>query len=163
MSFCYRVLPLVSAVFLAGCEPAPTPTGSGSTAPILTATETSQAFGDYTAYFNALATNQLTAEIASQYGIVRSQNRAMLNVSVLRRGTNGPDTAVRATIDVSVRNLSGQLKNITMRPVTEGDAIYYIGEVVVTNAETLIFSIDVTPDGEPEGHSIRYMKQFFVD
>lgn len=163
MGSLHRMLPLVCAALFTACEEAAPPSSLGTSGPVLPATESSQEFGDFTVHFNALSTDQLTADIASQYGIVRSQNRAMLNVSILRRSEDGPGTAVAADVDVSVSNLSGQVKNITMRPIVEGDAIYYIGEVAVTNAETLIFSLDLTPEGETESQSIRFMKQFFVD
>ena len=49
--------------------------------------------GELRVHFNALPSTELTAEIARQYGITRSANRALLNVSV-RRGEPGADVAV---------------------------------------------------------------------
>jgi hypothetical protein len=130
---------------------------------VLPATESSQRFGDYTVHFNAVATDQISAEVALRNGIVRSRNRALLNVSVLRSEPGSPDAAVRADVSASATNLTGQLKNMTVREVTEGDAIYYVADVAVTNAETLIFTVDITPQGESDSHTLRFMKQFFVD
>ena len=42
-------------------------------------------FGDYVVHFNALSTADLPAEVARGYGITRSKNRAMLNVSIIRK------------------------------------------------------------------------------
>ena len=116
--------------------------------------------GDYVVHFSAQSTDQLPTEIAQAYGIVRSKNRAMLNVSVLREADN---TAVAADIAVKAVNLTGQLKEVTMRRIDEQGAIYYIGEVGVANRETLIFDISVTPDGASAAADVRFKRQFFTD
>ena len=124
------------------------------------ADETSSDIGDYIVHFSAQTTDQLPPEIASAYGIVRSPNRAMLNVSVLRESDNKP---VEANIDVKTVNLTGQLKNVTLRKIGEQDAIYYIGELSVANRETLIFDLSVTPDGAGRASEVRFKRQFYTD
>jgi hypothetical protein len=116
--------------------------------------------GDHIVHFSALSTDQLPPEVARAYNIVRSKNRAMLNVSVLQEGSNTPVTA-----DVSVQtvNLTGQLKNVTMRKIQEQEAIYYIGETPVANRETLIFDISVTPEGVDNSSDIRFKRQFYTN
>ena len=115
--------------------------------------------GDHVVHFSALATDQLPPEVARAYGIVRSKNRAMLNVSVLKED----GTAVTADVTVKTVNLTGQLKNVTMRKIEEGDAIYYIGETAVANRETLVFDISVTPEGVTVASDVRFKRQFFTD
>ncbi len=122
--------------------------------------ETSKDIGDHVVHFSAQLTDQLPPEIAKAYDIVRSKNRAMLNVSVLDEGTNKP---VAADISVKTVNLTGQLKNITMERIDDGDAIYYIGEVSVANRETLIFDISVTPEGVSQASDVRFKRQFYTD
>jgi len=121
---------------------------------------TSTDIGDHVVHFSAQSTDQLPPEVARAYNIVRSKNRAMLNVSVLEEATS---TAVAATVTVKTVNLTGQLKSVTMREINEQDAIYYIGEVPVANRETLIFDISVTPDGVDESSDVRFKRQFFTD
>ena len=122
--------------------------------------ETSKDIGDHVVHFSAQLTDQLPPDIAKAYDIVRSKNRAMLNVSVLSEATNKP---VAADVSVKTVNLTGQLKNITMERITDGDAIYYIGEVSVANRETLIFDISVTPEGVSEASDVRFKRQFYTD
>lgn len=157
----FRVLALSCAITLAACGEAPPSGGVAESDDVMTATDSSRDIGDYTIHVNAIATDQLTAEVASSYGIARSQNRALLNVNVLRRGGGGV-TPARATVSASATNLSGQLRNLTMRELDEGGSIYYIGETAITNAETLVFTIRVTPEGGTQTHTLRYMKQFFI-
>jgi hypothetical protein len=121
---------------------------------------TSENIGDHVVHFSAQTTDQLPPEVARAYSIVRSKNRAMLNVSVLRASDNA---AVEAGVTVKAVNLTGQLKNITMRQIDEQNAIYYIGEVAVANRETLIFDISVTPEGEDSPSDVRFKRQFFTD
>ena len=121
---------------------------------------TSVDIGDYIVHFSAQSTDQLPPEVARAYEIVRSKNRAMLNVSVLREADN---TSVTADVTVKTVNLTGQLKNITMRLIQEQEAIYYIGEVPVANRETLIFDISVIPDGVESASDVRFKRQFFTD
>lgn len=116
--------------------------------------------GDHIVHFSALSTDQLTPEVARAFNIVRSKNRAMLNVSVLRKSDR---KAVTATVAVEVVNLTGQLKNISMRMAEEGDAIYYIGEVRVANRETLVFDLSITPEGVDRSSELRFKREFFTD
>ncbi len=121
---------------------------------------TSADIGTHVIHFSAQSTDQLPPEIASAYNILRSKNRAMLNVSVLRKPDNVPVTAV---VTVKTVNLTGQLKNVTMRQIDEQEAIYYIGETAVANRETLIFDISVLPEGEEQSSDVRFKRQFYTD
>lgn len=116
--------------------------------------------GDHVVHFNALSTDQLPPDIASAYGIKRSKNNAMLNVSVIRKSDNA---AVPAKVDVKTKNLTGQLKNITMRQIDEQDAIYYIGDTTIANRETLVFDISVIPEGSTRASEVRFKREFFAD
>lgn len=121
---------------------------------------TSADIGTHIIHFSAQSTDQLPPEIARAYNILRSKNRAMLNVSVLRKTDNVP---VTAEVKVKTVNLTGQLKNVTMRQIEEQEAIYYIGETAVANRETLIFDINVLPEGEDQASEVRFKRQFYTD
>jgi hypothetical protein len=136
------------------------PTESSAVPEAQPAGATSTDIGDHVVHFSAQSTDQLPPEVARAYNIVRSKNRAMLNVSVLEEATSKP---VAAAVTVKTVNLTGQLKSVTMREINEQDAIYYIGEVPVANRETLIFDISVMPDGSDESSDVRFKRQFFTD
>lgn len=149
---------LATACFflVAGCQQA-------ADEPPAAVTETMQDFGDYTLHFNAQTTDRLPTEVAQRHGIVRSGNRAMLNVSILRNREGAIGVPVRGTVEVSAANLTGQLKPVSLREITEADAIYYIGESTIADGETLVYTIDATPVDGTAPMSVRYMKRFFVD
>lgn len=122
-------------------------------------------FGNYMIHINALTTDQLPTEVARGYNISRSKNRAMLNISVREKQADGQtQSPVTAEISLIVKNLSNQLKNVKLREIKEDDpvAIYYIGELPVSNEETIVFDLDVTPAGSSETILLSYRQQFFT-
>lgn len=151
---------LISLTMLALVSSCGGPGESGAVPEAQPAGATSADIGTHIVHFSAQSTDQLPPEVARAYNILRSKNRAMLNVSVLRKADQVPVTAV---VEVKTVNLTGQLKNVTMRQIDEQDAIYYIGETAVANRETLIFDISVTPDGEDQASAVRFKRQFYTD
>ena len=116
--------------------------------------------GDLVVHYNAVPTTSLTPEVARQYAITRSANRALVNVSI-RRGTPGADQAVPAKVSVAVTNLNGQRTDLRMREVREGEAIYYLGEARIQGQETLDFSLEVTPEGATAPVKASFRQEFF--
>ncbi|MFT5499920.1 MAG: hypothetical protein ACI88G_000046 [Woeseiaceae bacterium] len=157
MNSCKTIAILSLLSFLAACG------GPGADATVPQAepaAASSVDIGDHIVHFSANSTDQLPPEVARTYNIVRSKDRAMLNVSVLEEGTN---KAVAAEVTVKTVNLTGQLKNVTMRMIREQEAIYYIGETPVANRETLIFDISITPDGVADASDVRFKRQFYTN
>lgn len=124
--------------------------------------ENSQDFGEHAVHFNALVTSTLPPSITKQYGIKRSQNRAMLNVTVLKKVLGMTGEPVPAKISASAVNLTGQRKTLSLREIREGNAIYYIAEFPVANEETLDFDIEVQPEGRNTSLDVRFRRQFFT-
>jgi hypothetical protein len=120
-------------------------------------------FGDYIVHFNAQSTTMLPAEVARAFGIRRSGNRAMLNVTVLRKGDTSGDQPVEADVAVTATNLLGQLKDVRVRELREGEAIYYIGEVTIANEEIVSFKVSVRPAGADSPYEFSFRQQFYTD
>jgi hypothetical protein len=116
-------------------------------------------FGSYEVHYNAVRTDSLTPEIARNYGIQRSTNRVMLNVTVLQKEA-GARKPVPAEVKVDARNLNEQLKDLELRRISEGEAIYYIGEVSISGTEILVFDISVTPEGTQTPLSVKFTREF---
>ena len=123
----------------------------------------SKDFGDYVVHFNAISTDQLAPEVAKNYSIVRSKNRAMLNVSILKKVAGTTGVPVPGSVSATAANLNGQLKDVNIREIKEGEAVYYIADVPVSNAEALLFTLDVTPINETSRFSVRFSRQFYGD
>lgn len=135
------------------------PSGTSDVPEAQPAGATNQVIGDHVVHFSAQSTDQLSAEIAGAYDIVRSKNRAMLNVSIVKADGSG---GVAGDVTVKTTNLTGQSKTVTMRKVEDGNAIYYIGVTPVANQETLIFEITVQPDGTTTPHVVKFQRKFYT-
>ena len=154
------LLLLLASLGLSACGGGPDIDTFESGPPALPLDASSKDFGDYVLHFNALTTDQLTADVAKQYGIVRSPNRAMLNVSIIRKEEGTIGQSVPGSVSASATNLTGQLKNLQVREVKEGGAVYYIGDVAIADRETLVFNIDATPMNETSRFSVRFTRNF---
>ena len=156
MKTCNNSIALSLLALLAACGP-------GEQATVPQAEPAAASFvdiGDHVVHFSAQLTDQLPLDVARAYNIERNPNRAMLNVSVLKEGSNQP---VTADVTVKTVNLTGQLKNVVMRQINEQSAIYYIGETPVANQEVLIFDISILPEGVESAADVRFQRQFYTN
>ncbi|HSH27902.1 MAG TPA: DUF4426 domain-containing protein [Wenzhouxiangella sp.] len=122
--------------------------------------------GDYRVHYSAMNTRMLPAEVASAYGITRSGNRAMINITVLSKAdSHGQmDAPVSASVEASAVNLTGQRREISLREIREEDAIYYIGTFRIANEETLTFDVSVRPeDSEQRPARFSFQQTFYVE
>ena len=120
-----------------------------------------QTFGDYTIHYQAVNSTFLTPEIAEQYGIVRSDNGAFLNIAVLRNETDGSTTPVTAMLSGIKHNLLQQSETLEFREIREGEAIYYISQFKFSNAEIVRFTLEISPEGREPGHAIEWNTQLY--
>jgi len=131
--------------------------------PAIVFAEQSKSFGDYTIHYSAFTTDTLSPEVAKQYQIPRSKNRAMVNISVLKKDNGLLGKPVRAKIEGAARNLSEQLRTLQIREVLAEDAVYYIAETAIANQETLRYDFRITPEGEQTAYQITFQEQFYTN
>lgn len=112
--------------------------------------------GGYDVHYSAVPSISIAPQVARQYAITRSANRALLNIAVLRDGK-----AVQATVTGAATNLSGQRQDLAVREVREGDAIYYLAEPRTADRETLDFDLLVTPQGATAPIAVKFRQEFF--
>ncbi len=131
--------------------------------PLAVSAENSTHTGGYTIHHNALTTDSLPVQVATAYGIQRSKNRALLNVSVIREEPGTLGTPVRANIKAVARTLYGQIRPLEMREIVEDKAIYYLADFPVANREVLHFDFEILPEGGryPLRASMRH--EFYTD
>jgi hypothetical protein len=121
-------------------------------------------FEDYSVHYNALNSSLIPPQVARAYGIRRSDSRVLINISVLRNKEDQLPTAVKALVTASGRNLTGQTRVVEMREINEADdAVYYIGELSVSNMETFNFTVLVKPEGQSKTFTLKFRKQFYTE
>ena len=154
---------ILATLSLVACAQPEGDAQNGGDSEVLPATESAKDFDEYVVYFNALTTDQLNADVAADYGIVRSKNSVLLNIVMEHSPEFGTPNVVRGTVKASARNLTGQVRNLSVAPIEEGESIYYIAETSIVNGESLIFTIEATPEGTSTPLVVKFQKQFFVD
>ena len=119
--------------------------------------ESSITRGDVVVHYNAVPSVTLSPQVARQYAITRSANRALVNIAVLKQ-----DVAVAAKVSGSATNLTGQRQELAVREVREGEAIYYLAEPRIADRETLDFDVLVTPADSSEAIVVKFRQEFFL-
>jgi len=159
-----RFLLLISVFSLAACESADNgelnEADSGRVR--LSASNPSADFGAYQVLINAMTTADLPPEVAQGYDIVRSEGQGLINVVVLQNGQDGATTPVGASVEVTASNLTGQLKGIDMREISDVTSIYYIGVLSVDDRETINFDFDILPNDSNQVLLLRFTQQFYT-
>jgi len=102
--------------------------------------------GDYEVHYALFPSLFIKPELATKYGVVRGQDRALLNISVLD-ARQQPPAPVPAALEGTVTNLLGQVQRLKFREVREGEAIYYLADVRHTDRDTLRFAVSVRLQG----------------
>jgi hypothetical protein len=95
-----------------------------------------QDFGDFVVHYNAISTDFLSPAVASSYGITRSRNRALINISVMKKTLGVGTEPQHAQVSGKSVNLRGQTRGLEFREVRDGSAIYYLAEVGIDDGET---------------------------
>lgn len=125
--------------------------------------EQSQDFGQYVVHYSAIPSDSLLPEVARQYSITRSKNRALLTMTVLKKVMNTAGTPVEAKVSGTATNLSQQLRTLDLRQIRDGNAIYYLSEFPIANREVLDFNLQVTPKGENSPFTVKFRQEFFTE
>ena len=99
-------------------------------------------FASHEVHYIIIPTTFLESEIAAQYDVARARNRALINVSIL----DDNKEAVTGSVSGSSSNLLGQTQYFEFRQVREGDAIYYLAELLHSDQELHRVTLEVALD-----------------
>lgn len=114
-------------------------------------------FGDYKVYFTVFNSAFINPEIASANNLIRAKDRVYINVSLVKNNSLG----IPATITGTARNLLQQSKTLEFIEIAEGNATYYLAPLFHINEEVIHFTIDVTPEGETQAHTVSFSKKLY--
>ena len=105
--------------------------------------------GDYTRPWRTITYGEM-------WDSARAMGQALLDAGL------GADRAVRATVKLVATNLNGQRLDLRAREVREGEAVYYLAEARITGQDTLVFELEVTPEGSPAPIKASFRQEFFA-
>ena len=124
--------------------------------------ENSKEFGDYVIHYNAFRSDTISPEVAKQYDLARANNRVIINIAVPKKVMDTTGKPTSSEVSGHASNLTGQLKQLTFKEVTEGNAIYYLAETKISDGEFLKFDIKIIPEGETRAARLNFNKRFFT-
>ncbi len=118
----------------------------------------------YVVHYSAFNSSMLTPEVAKAYDLMRSRQRAIINISVQKKmpGNVAPK-AVMSQLTGYTGALGGSERPLDFKVVTEGDAIYYLAEFLIGNGEKLNFNIKVKPTPDHAPIAVNFSQEFFED
>ena len=113
-------------------------------------------FENWEVHYSVFTSMFLTPEVASQYGITRARDRAVVTISVL----NPEAKSVAVDLVGSYRNQLSQEFRLQFKKI-DGDAVYYVATLRFTDREILRFNLIATlPQGNRE---INFQQKMYVD
>ncbi len=119
--------------------------------------------GSTVVHYSAMSTQDLSPEMARQYGIRQGSRRAMLLLNLQHETAPGKSTPLRGTATGTARNLMGDVQTLTLRPAGADSSQDLIAEFEFSHLEFLIFDIDVRPEGSTRPLKVHFQQQFFSD
>lgn len=117
----------------------------------------------YVVHYSAFNSTMLQPEVAKAYDLMRSRQRAVMNIAVQRKMPDGSRKAVMAQLKGYTGALGGSERPLDFKMVSEGDAIYYLAEFLIGNGEKLNFDIVVQPTPEASPIKVSFTQEFFQD
>lgn len=99
---------------------------------------------DWDVHYMVIPSTFLQPQIANAYKLQRSKYQAVVNISVLN-SSNQKAQAVR--LSGTATDLLGKVQKLDFRQVSDGNAIYYIAVLKISDDDRWRFAIDITsPD-----------------
>ena len=123
-----------------------------------TLAEQKVSLADWDVHYIALNTTFLTPEVAKQYGIVRSKFNGLINISVLDKTTQEPQSLL---LSGEAKNLLGTVKKLSFKKVTEGKAIYYLATLPFSDQEQYRISVLIN-DGTQQ-KTFKFQHKFYAE
>ncbi|MBK1707325.1 DUF4426 domain-containing protein, partial [Halochromatium glycolicum] len=120
--------------------------------------------GDYVAHANAVRTDFLAQEVADKFEIERSNEKALVTVSVQKADGSTPTDPVEAEVRVTVtRSEEETAENVEMRTHRADEDVYHLGVLSVRNGEPITFNFAITPEPGDKTYRFGFERYFFTD
>lgn len=120
--------------------------------------EQKKTLGKWDVHYIAVESTFFTPEIAKAYGIKRSKNNVLVNISVLNRESK---VAQQVEISGTARNLLGTTHTLDFREIVEGSAIYYIAELAFDDQEHYRFDVQLSQGDNSQ--RLRFEQKLYKD
>ncbi len=121
-----------------------------------------QDFDDYRVHYNAFNSDMLAPEVAKTHGLSRSSYEAIVNITVQKKDSLGSYEPVKARVKGIAGDITGKVRKLKVKEVTEGAVVYYLAELPITDGQKLTFDITISPEGAKKSYPLKFTQQLFV-
>ena len=123
----------------------------------------SKMFGPFELHYSVVNTTFLEPSVAATYGIIRGEERAILNLSVREHLDAGGDVGRPMQLKGTSRDLLQKLDVLEFQEIREGPAVYYIAEFKFLNEEHRSFEVYFRPEGAQQTYTFELKHQMYKD
>ena len=114
----------------------------------------------YTFQYNAFPSTSLPAQMTRQYQFKRSQNMALVNITVIDNNSDIRYKGIKAKVKGVMQNLMGQQKKLKFKEIFEDKTYYYIAEVPTEHNDVVHMKITAQPNDSEKSYDFKFVKQF---
>jgi hypothetical protein len=118
-------------------------------------------FDEHTVYHSVFNSTMVQPDIAQLHQITRAGDRVLVNIALVANDKQGGGLAAR--VSGSATNLMQQRTALAFKAIDEGDVVYYLAPLRISNGEFIHFNIHVEPEGTGGPYTIKFSKQLYVD
>ena len=110
----------------------------------------------YDIHYTTYPSTLIPADVAAVHGIIRSDNRLVTNITVIKQGK-----PVQLKIDGHAKNLLNQQFKLEFSEITEHSAIYYLANQIISEQDAVSFEITIKPVGETETYLLKFARRYY--
>ncbi len=126
-------------------------------------TDISQDFGEYRVYYSVFNSSFITPEIASTYGLTRADDRAIVNISLIKTSPQGDSLGLPAKVSGQIQNLIMQSTPLRFVEINEGDAVYYLASFRFEDQDPLHFKIELSHEASGQPYQVEFTRTLYHD
>lgn len=123
----------------------------------------SEMFDQYELHYSVVNTTFLAPKVAATYGIVRGDERAILNLSVREHLPEGGPASRSMDLKGRTWDLLQQTQELAFQEIREGPAIYSIAEFKFFNEEWRHFEVHFRPKGAQKTYTFELKHQMYSE
>ncbi len=128
----------------------------------LTQAEQKQRFDHYEVHYVVVNSTFLTPQVAKSYGIVRGEDRFIMNIAVREILDDGSSVARKADISGTRFDLIHR-SELEFKEIDERSAVYYIAQFEANNKEKLDFTLKIQPDTSKRSYKMQFNKVMYTE
>ena len=114
-------------------------------------------FDAYEVHYIVVNSTFLSPEVAKSYGIVRGEDRFVMNIAVRENLSDGSSVARKAEVSGTRFDLIHRVP-LDFKEIDERTAVYYIAQFQANDREKLDFTLKIHPENSKRSYKMQFNK-----